>query len=369
MKALNKTDFYGKTDKANIFVFRYLSGAFATFVTAFILLKFPACSAEGVKKGIEICVNSLIPALYPFMILTNIFISSKAADLKIPFLEGLCRSAFRLPGYCAAVIVFSLIGGLPIGAKMSAELYERGLISREQWRRMLCFCVNPGPAFVISAVGMSALGSKKTGAVIYISLVFASLLIGFISRFFASDTETYISIPVQDKGERKGSVAERAVIKSSKSLLAVCSWVVAFSCLCEIIVNLDLSEGMESFLICIAEMTRGSLVAVESYPVPIVAAVIGFSGICGHFQLMGETGKAGLKYKHFLVSRIICSGLSALICGLLLKLFPMAQATFAVGIKPEANGTSGSALLSVLMIIMALLFVLGDDYRIIRKKV
>ncbi len=369
MKTLNKTALTEKINKSHLFALRYILCAFAVFTVAFILLKFPSYSADGVKKGTDICFNSLIPGLYPFMILTNIFISSKLAETRIPIFEGICRAVFRLPGCCASVIVFSLVGGLPIGAKMSAELYGRGLISREQWGRMMCFCVNPGPAFVIYVVGLSALGSEKTGAVIYISLVFASLLTGFLSRFFGSDTETYITVPVAEKETENGSLAERAVIKSSKSLLAICSWVVAFSCLCEVIVNLDLSEGMSSFLLCITEMTRGSLVAAENYPVPIVAAVIGFSGICGHFQLMGEIGKAGLKYKHFLISRIINSGLSALICGMLLKLFPVAQETFAVGVKPGTKETSGSFFLSLLMIIMAVLFVLGDDYRISRKKV
>ncbi len=370
MKALKKDLLSDKINKSYFFVLRYAVSSFAIFTLAFILLKFPAYSIDGVKKGIDICMNRLVPSLYPFMILTNIYISSKAAEMKIPLFNKLCRFLFRLPGCCAAVILFSFIGGLPIGAKMSSELCERGYISKEQCARLLCFCVNPGPAFVISAVGLSMLGSEKVGALIYASLILASLIIGFISRFFTSENETYINSDINTSASSvKGSSIETSVIKSSKSILFICSWVVAFSCLGELIVNLNFADGTKSFLLCITEMTRGSLVAAEKYPISIVSAVIGFSGICGHFQLMSAIKTAGMKYKIFLVSRIINSGLSAVICSLLLKVFPVVSETFYVGIKPESGKTSGSFILSVLMVMMAVLFVLGDDYRVIRKKV
>ncbi len=370
MKALSKLPLKEKISSAYIFILRYIFSSFIVFTAAFILLKFPSYSIEGVKRGISICFDSLIPTLYPFMIITDIFISSRAADFKIPFLERLCRFLFRLPAGALSVIIFSLIGGLPIGARMSSELYERGLISKGQYARLICFCVNPGPAFVISAVGATMLGSEKTGLIIYASLVLSSLIIGIMSRFFTYDNETVICNADSDViTHRGGAIIEKSVAKSSRAILSVCSWVVAFSCVSEFIDGFVGSEGAKSFLICLTEMTRGCLVVSESYPAPIVSAVIGFSGICGHLQVMSAVRESGLKYKYFLVGRIINSGLSAVICGLLLKLFPVASETFSVGTRPQSATTSGSVLLSALMIIMAVLFVLGDDYRVTRKKV
>lgn len=370
MKALSNLPLKEKISSAYIFILRYILSTFAVFSAAFVLLKFPSYSIEGVKKGISICFESLIPTLYPFMIITDIFISSRAADLKIPFLEKLCRFLFRLPSGALPVIFFSLIGGLPIGARMSSELYERGQISKGQYARLICFCVNPGPAFVVSAVGATMLSSEKTGIIIYTSLVLSSLVIGIMSRFFIYDDEALIcKARSEEVSHKRGASIEKSVIKSSKSILAVCSWVVAFSCISEFIDGFLVSEGAKSFFICLTEMTRGCLAASERYPVPIVSAVIGFSGICGHLQVMGAVRESGLGYKYFLVSRIINSGLSAVICGLLLKLFPVASETFSVGTRPQSGTTSGSFFLSVMMMIMAVLFVLGDDYRVIRKKV
>ncbi len=369
MKFLNKPAISDKISGLYLFIMRYMLSAFAIFLLAFMLLRFPSYSADGVKKGISLCLESLVPSLYPFMIVTDIFISSKAAEIRSVTVGRLCKFLFRLPASAMPVILLSFIGGLPVGAKMSAELYERGLISKEQCARMLCFCINPGPAFVISAVGVSMLGSQSAGLIIYISLVLSSFIIGVASRFFVSpDENLFIAEKSICNESQTGNMIEKSVIRSSKAVLAVCSWVVAFSCLGELISVFALGEGMKSFLLCISEMTRGCFTAAGRYPVPIVAAVIGFSGICGHFQIMGEMKKCFLKYKTFLVCRIINSGLSAVICGFLLKLFPVASETFSVGVKPDSATTSGSVMLSVLMIVMAILFVLGDDYRVTGKK-
>ncbi len=367
MKALTENRSFRKLSKAYLFVIRYSLSVFAICSAAFVLLKFPSWSVSGVKNGIDICTNSLIPSLYPFMILTNYYALSEISEFRIGVTDKLCSFLFRLPGCCAAVILFSFVGGLPVGAKMSAELYSRGLISKEQCGRMLCFCVNPGPAFVISAVGMTMLGSKATGVIIYVSLIMSSLIIGVASRYFSPADETYINSIFLQKSAVKGSPLETAVINSSKSIFAICAWVVAFSCLNEITVNLNLSEAVKTFILCISEMTCGSMTAAVSFSAPIVAAVIGFSGFCGHLQLIGAINKAEMKYKYFLVSRIINSGLSAVICSFLMKCFPVAEETFSVGIKPEVSENSGSAVLSVLMLLMAVLFLMGDDYRVGRK--
>lgn len=370
MKALKKTSAEAKMSAASAFILRYVLSAFGISALAFMLLRFPFYSAEGARKGISICLESLIPSLYPFMIISDIFVLSSLAEMKLPFFERLCRFLFRLPASAMPVIFFSFIGGLPVGAKMSAQLYERGLITERQCARMLCFCVNPGPAFVISAVGSAMLGSEKTGLVIYISLVISSLIIGILSRFFASPEEPYTPEEKHRNGiSEAGNLIEKAVLRSSKAILAVCSWVVAFSCVGELVSILAVSEGAKDFILCIIEMTRGCLVAAEGYPAPIIAAVIGFSGICGHLQLAGALRVCSFRYKYFLIARIVNGGLAAVICGFLLKLFPVASETFAVGAKPQSATTSGSLMLSALMIVMAILFVLGEDYKVVRKKV
>ncbi len=354
-----------------VFVLKYIFGSFAVFSLAFIFIKFSELSAQGVKKGIDMCLKSIIPSLYPFMILTNIYASSDLVNVKVPLFNRLIGKVFRIPENSAGIILFSFIGGLPVGAKMTAELYKRRLISQEQGARIMCFCVNPGPAFLISFIGADLLGSRKTGILIYISLILSSVSVGVLSRFFATGHTDGFCTEMKNinnviKTDKR--TLENAVINSSKTLFVICSWIVIFSCISELILCSDIQIGIKKFLLCTLEMTNGSIVAAEHFSAPIVAAVIGFSGICGHFQLLDCVKSVKLEYKYFLVSRIVSAGLSVVYCSLLTELFPIVNETFAMGTRPVIKESSGSVLLSVMMIIMALLFIVGDNFRFSKKK-
>lgn len=349
-----------------IYIIRYIMGAFILFSLAFILLKFPDNAADGVRNGIALCLEALIPTLYPFMILTNIYINSGLIEKTPTFVASLTEFLFKLPGECASVILFSMIGGLPIGAKMVQKLYTGKIISENQGQRMLYFCINPGPAFVISTVGYYILGRKEIGVLIYLSLVLSSLTTGIISRFLSGEDE-YCK---ESCREKKSSVnfLQTSVSDASKSIIAISSWVIAFSCISEIINNLNVSQMTKVFLQCIAEITNGSRISAEYFSVPVIAGVIGFSGICAHFQIIDSVTALRMKYKNFLVGRIVNGSIATVYCSLFLKWIPIADETFSAGIRPEQRGMSASLLVSVLMIIMAIFFIIGDDYCIRRKE-
>ena len=348
-----------------LFVVRYISGAFVLFTLAFILLKFPENSADGVRNGIDLCLDVLVPTLYPFMIVTNIFINSGMVD-RIPFaVRRIMNYLFRLPGECASVILFSMIGGLPVGARMIRKLYDKKIISMDQGQRMLYFCINPGPAFVISTVGHCMFASKEIGLLIYISLVASSLTVGIISRFLNDDNEI---IQINNVDAYNKNVLQSSVSEASKSIISVCSWVIAFSCITEIIEKLCVSDTTKVFLQCIIEMTNGCRVSAEHFSVPVIAGVIGFSGLCAHFQIMDSIVAVKLRYKYFLAGRILNGSIAILYCSFLVKWFPIADETFSAGIRPSERGMSASFMVSMLMILMAVLFIIGDDYSIKRCK-
>ena len=68
---------------------------------------------------------------------------------------------------------------------MISQLYENNSLSASQAKRMVWFCINSGPAFVVGAVGTTMLSSKKCGILLFASQTLAALIIGFFSRFFA----------------------------------------------------------------------------------------------------------------------------------------------------------------------------------------
>lgn len=73
-------------------------------------------------------------------------------------------------------------GGYPIGAKTAADLYRENLVSREEAERLLAFCNNSNPVFLISVLGVGVFGSVRAGVWLWLIHVLSALLTGLVFR-------------------------------------------------------------------------------------------------------------------------------------------------------------------------------------------
>lgn len=78
-----------------------------------------------------------------------------------------------LSGEGAYAFVLGLLCGYPMGAKLTADLYHAGKISRQESEYLLTFCNNPSPAFLVTYVGQICLeGKVPVGFLVGISVSF-----------------------------------------------------------------------------------------------------------------------------------------------------------------------------------------------------
>ncbi len=125
------------------------------------ILLFPNDVRNGASSGISYCLYTLVPSLFPFMVLSSFIIHSGISKFIGKLLQPVIQFLFYLPGSAGSVIIMSMIGGYPVGARGCMSLLEQGAITQKQAQRMLYFCVNAGPAFIISVVG-STIAAKCT---------------------------------------------------------------------------------------------------------------------------------------------------------------------------------------------------------------
>ena len=138
----------------------------------------PQAASQGVRDGLTLCGQVVIPSLFPFLALSSFLVQSGLAQRAGHLLEPITKLLFRLPGAAGSAILMSLIGGYPVGARMTVQLLDAALITQKQAQRMLFFCVNSGPAFLISAVGSAMLRSRQAGLILCAALTASALLIG-----------------------------------------------------------------------------------------------------------------------------------------------------------------------------------------------
>ena len=330
------------------------------FWTAFFLN--PQFMIEKVNESLQLCITVLIPTLFPFMVLSDFIVRSRLGDILGSFFEPITRLLFRLPGNSACAVLMSAVGGYPTGAKMTAQLVEEGRLSTYQGKRMMLFCINAGPAFVVGTVGTVMFSSRSAGIILYLSMVIASLVMGVFSRILEKET-----IPLRTKKITfETKVISQSVMNGLQSTLLLCAWVLLFSCVNSLTDIIPLPENISHWAKLVTEVTGACITASKNFPVSIQALIMGWAGLSVHCQLLPYIKTVGLKYSHFMLSRIIHGAASATVADLLFRIFPCETSVFSTSTEVLPQLYSVSVPAAIFMMILGAMLI--TEISVLSKK-
>ena len=148
------------------------------FITVWLLWEAEALR-EAAREGLALCAGSVIPALFPFLAASSLLLKLGFGDALAGPLAPL-MALYRLPGEAAGALVLGLAGGYPVGARTAAELYAQGSLTRDEAERLLTFCNNANPAFLLSGLGLGVLGSVRAGLWLWLIHVLSALVTGLV---------------------------------------------------------------------------------------------------------------------------------------------------------------------------------------------
>ena len=132
------------------------------------LLFFPDVSAAAAREGVTLCLQTVLPSLFPFFVLSSLLVQSDVPRLLSRAMAGVMYPLFGVSGAGASALILGLLGGYPVGTRTVAELYGRGEIAREEAEQLLAFCNNSGPGFFLGVCGTAVFGSARAGAYLYL---------------------------------------------------------------------------------------------------------------------------------------------------------------------------------------------------------
>ena len=320
------------------------------------LLRWPAEAAQAVRDSLSLCAGTILPALFPFFVLSTLVVGSGlAARLGRP-LERCMKALFRVNGACAAALVLGLIGGYPVGARTTAELYRTGRCSASEARRLLGFCNNAGPSFLIGVVGVGIFQSTKLGLLLECIHIFSALLIGLLCRFVPDTQSAHEKAAEPLSPARSISAAAllpRAVQQSVSALLNVCGFIVLFGVLLKLLNCcglLRMAAQMLSALLLpfgvseqwctpllggMLELCSGvAALPIGAASIPMAAFLLGWGGLSVHCQTMSVLEGSGLSIRPCLIGKLLHGALSAALTALALKLWPKAISASALLSSP-----------------------------------
>lgn len=327
-----------------------------------LLITKPSVAALGIKNGIRLLVTSIIPSLFPFLVLSSYIAVTDSFSLLSKFFKRITQSVFKINQNGFIPIVLGLLGGYPVGAKVTADLYKSNQLTKNEAERLMYFTINSGPAFTISYVGVALLNNYYSGLILYASTILTSLTLGFLCRFL-SDKKT-IESPVKETKNKEFHFVS-SVFSGTNALINICAWVLIFSCFTAFINDLNLNSNLSLFISSLLEVTNGCNECVGKVSLPVFSAILGFGGFSVICQVLPYLNACNVPIKSFLASRVLNSAISAFFTSQLINIFPKSIPTGVVlfATNEHSVNLSHTVTTALILVLMCIILIFQVDNR------
>ena len=286
------------------------------------------CSAQVIQScryDVELCLSLILPSLFPFFVLSVLLNRLGLPGYLGRLLTPLASRLYGVTGAGASALLIGLTGGYPLGAAYIADMERSGAITAREGERLLAFCNNSGPAFIIGAVGAGAFGSGKAGLLLYLCHVLSALLTGL---FFRQKDYCREIPPLQLDSVYISHALPEAVKQAMGALLNVCGFVMCFTVLVGLLDaggafslvcgHLSAAFGLElqfthAALTGVLELgsAAGALRGLSPTPLnmALAAGILGWGGVSVHFQTLAVLAGSKIKGVLHFAGRLISASI------------------------------------------------------------
>ncbi len=294
-----------------------------TAITMVLMILDTEMAFYSAKEGVDICLGTIIPSLFPFFFLSGI-INSALIGTNSPLLRPI-STLCRIPAGAESLMILGLIGGYPVGASTVYAAYTAGSIKRNSAQRMLAFCNNAGPAFLFgilsplfeNKLALWALWGIHIGSAITVSILLP-----------AGKSEECT------KSSHHSITITQALPLAIRNTATVCGWVVLFRIVIGFLDRwfLWLFPNEWQVLLCgFLELSNGcislSLISADGLRFVAASVLLAFGGICVAMQTTSVIGE--LSPKSYWFGKSMQTALSLLFAGITQNfLFPESAIRF-----------------------------------------
>ena len=286
-------------------------------LAAGILLK-PGEAFVLAAQALQLWFDRMIPALFPFMILSGILIrlhlSEKLAALFAPVL----RPFFRLDNHCLYVMLIGLFCGFPMGARACRESLDHKKITVSEGQLLLAFCNNAGPVYVTGYLFPLLKVIEKSKALLLFYGI--PLLYGLILRYTAYRKTVSFSgntnLHYNTKDTCPADALEKAINASIEGITVLGGYMIICNMLNLFPILIGFKGIIPSILGCLLEIT-GGLKGAKHMPIGWGLGLLTFGGLSCIAQTFSCIKGTSLSLKKYICHKIIQSLLIAGAAGLM----------------------------------------------------
>lgn len=288
------------------------------FLSVMLLFFFcPSLCFSGAKSGITLWINTVIPSLLPFLLLSNIVLEAGLLPYLSELIYPLFGPLFGVSKNGCFPILIGVISGFPVGAKTCADLVKQGQISLREGQYLLSFVNNASPMFLIVYMASQCLDCKVLQYPLYFIILLSSMICSIVFRIFFirkrpsfSQEPSMLSQNLKESKSHIATILDHSIINSFLTVTKIGGYVILLS-----IVSAFLSHFPEQiqftryFLLAATEMTtaisqigESDLTLHTKIILSLASATSG--GISSLLQTQSVIAESGLSMKLYIAAKI-----------------------------------------------------------------
>ncbi len=278
-----------------------------------------------ISYSLEIWVNSLIPTMFPFFVISDILIHYHVTNYIPKSIKKTFCKLFHISENVVTIFFLSCLSGFPSNARNTKSYYEQGLITKEEATHALLFTHFSNPLFILSTVAIFFFHQEQYGYIILASHYLGNIMIGLFTRMNNSPSPNYTTINVESQSFSPTFI--RAIRSAIDTLLLILGTLTSFLIIASLIIeSFHFSPYPSTIMKGILEITMGlknlSLLNISDlYKVVIATMFVSFGGFSVHLQVISQLVDTDIPYQPFFIARIFHAIISGGICYLLFILF------------------------------------------------
>lgn len=336
-----------------------LTGLVALLIVL-LMAVFPTQTLESALRGLSIWWQVLFPALFPFFVISELLLGFGIVHFFGKLLDPLMRPLFRLPGIGSFVVTMGYVSGYPVGARLTAQLWEQGLVKRAEGERLVAFTTTSDPIFLIGAVSVGFFHNAALAPVLAAAHYGGAFIIGLLMRFhdrhepvsesprrlqqrrtsrLVEATKAMHEARLLD-GRNLGKLLQDSIQSALRLMIVVGGLVVFFSVVMELLTRAGiveaLAEGLrllfgavglpaklaDATIFGLFEVTLGARAAGEAdtglmHQAAVAAWILSWGGLSVHAQVLSLLSRTDLRYMPLMVARLAHAFISVVLVYLL----------------------------------------------------
>ena len=313
-------------------LYMYKSKLIKGFILLFlilILLK-PAAAIKGASSGLLLWFNNVLPALLPFIIISNLMVRLDIARKISRIFYPVFGPLFGISCDGCYPILFGFLSGIPMGAKATADLVKENRISTKEAQFLIGMCNNASPMFIIGYIATLQLKLPKVKytlvVIIYLSAILAAIIWRLICNMVKKnkDIENAIASLNSYQIEKTNSrfsfeLLDSCIMNGFEIVTRIGGYIILFSILAQMLKDIGTGFALlKAMGMSLLEITTGisqlcSLNLAVNKKIVLTAALASFGGLSAIAQTKSVLQDSRLSISSYIAVKILNAFIAAIL--------------------------------------------------------